>query len=573
VVTPCTWSLVQIFMSEAMGLSSLGPHRLSGNIGGRFYLNLSLTMAAGNALGLGRLMRGATEQAFGRIPAEVVIPPLPMPRWRIITSALTEAVPFRRKVRAYKRRLPQLLRDTPHRCARLHERIAATADATALRALWVGDAEPLLRDTSRMLAAGARLDGTGLMRIRPRLQKLMGATEANTLLTGLNTGGETLASLGPVLGLGQLARGEIDQATFARRWGHRCPDEFEVSVRRPAEDPEWIDRQLGAWREAGTDPRALLAEQERAHEAAWERFRARYPRKEARMRHRLAGAARSARAREAARSEVIRAFGVLRALVLRAGELTGRGDDLFLLRIEEIMDVLARVDIPAAVVDRRRRTYRAYAALPRYPTLIRGHFDPRRWAADPSRRSDLFDQSREHEPMTEAVRGFAGAAGVVEGTARVLGSVAEADRLRPGDVLVTTVTNVGWTLLFPRAAAVVTDVGAPLSHAAIVARELGIPAVVGCGNATARIRSGDRVRVDGAAGTVEVLTPVPRHPSTATRPAASREVRRRWSSTPSCASRSWRRRWRLWPPVAGAHRRTPSCSRPADHFCRADRNS
>ena len=72
-------------------------------------------------------------------------------------------------------------------------------------------------------------------------------------------------------------------------------------------------------------------------------------------------------------------------------------------------------------------------------------------------------------------------------------------------MLVTTITNVGWTPLFPRAAAVVTDVGAPLSHAAIVARELGIPAVVGCGNATMRLRTGDRVRVDGTAGTVEVL--------------------------------------------------------------------
>ena len=70
-----------------------------------------------------------------------------------------------------------------------------------------------------------------------------------------------------------------------------------------------------------------------------------------------------------------------------------------------------------------------------------------------------------------------------------------------------TVTNVGWTPLFPRAAAVVTDIGAPLSHAAIVARELGIPAVVGCGNATAVIRDGDRVRVDGSAGVVQVLRP------------------------------------------------------------------
>ncbi|WP_248783909.1 PEP-utilizing enzyme [Actinoalloteichus caeruleus] len=74
-------------------------------------------------------------------------------------------------------------------------------------------------------------------------------------------------------------------------------------------------------------------------------------------------------------------------------------------------------------------------------------------------------------------------------------------------MLVTTATNVGWTPLFPRAAAVVTDVGAPLSHAAIVARELGIPAVVGIGNATMRIRTGDRLRVHGERGEVHLIDP------------------------------------------------------------------
>ena len=77
--------------------------------------------------------------------------------------------------------------------------------------------------------------------------------------------------------------------------------------------------------------------------------------------------------------------------------------------------------------------------------------------------------------------------------------------LEPGEILVTSQTNIGWTLFFPKAAAVVTDVGAPLSHAAIVARELGIPAVVNCGDATARLRTGDRVRVDGTQGVVEIL--------------------------------------------------------------------
>ena len=65
--------------------------------------------------------------------------------------------------------------------------------------------------------------------------------------------------------------------------------------------------------------------------------------------------------------------------------------------------------------------------------------------------------------------------------------------------------DVGWTPLFPRAAAIVTDVEAPLSHAAIVARELGIPAVVGCNDATMRLKTGDHVRVNGGQGTVEIL--------------------------------------------------------------------
>jgi pyruvate,water dikinase len=87
----------------------------------------------------------------------------------------------------------------------------------------------------------------------------------------------------------------------------------------------------------------------------------------------------------------------------------------------------------------------------------------------------------------------------------VISQVEDAGQLGNGEILVTTVTNIGWTPIFPRAAAVVTDVGAPLSHAAIVARELGIPAVVGCGNATTQLHSGDLIRVDGGKGIVEVL--------------------------------------------------------------------
>lgn len=103
------------------------------------------------------------------------------------------------------------------------------------------------------------------------------------------------------------------------------------------------------------------------------------------------------------------------------------------------------------------------------------------------------------------IKGLPGSAGTAQGRVRVLNSPDEGAQLQSGEILVAVTTNVGWTPIFPRAAAVVTDVGAPLSHAAIVARELGIPAVVGCFNATKLLRTGDLVRVDGAQGTVEIL--------------------------------------------------------------------
>jgi pyruvate,water dikinase len=128
------------------------------------------------------------------------------------------------------------------------------------------------------------------------------------------------------------------------------------------------------------------------------------------------------------------------------------------------------------------------------------------WAADPNRRTDIYDARQQIKTQfTQQIKGLPGSAGKAEGRVRILDSPKDGDQLQPGEILVAITTNVGWTPIFPRAAAVITDVGAPLSHAAIVARELGIPAVVGCFNATSLLKNGDRVRVDGGAGIVEVL--------------------------------------------------------------------
>jgi len=101
--------------------------------------------------------------------------------------------------------------------------------------------------------------------------------------------------------------------------------------------------------------------------------------------------------------------------------------------------------------------------------------------------------------------GIPGASGRVEGKVRIILKPENSDQLQPGEILVAATTNVGWTPLVPKAAAIITDIGPPLSHSAIVARELGIPAVVGCGNATTRLTNGNRVIVDAGRGEVSVV--------------------------------------------------------------------
>lgn len=107
--------------------------------------------------------------------------------------------------------------------------------------------------------------------------------------------------------------------------------------------------------------------------------------------------------------------------------------------------------------------------------------------------------------QTRLLQGNAGSTGVVRGPARVILSLDEADRLREGDILVTTTTAPPWTPLFAIAAAVVTDAGGVLCHCAVVAREYGIPAVVGTGYGTQRIRDGQMLEVDGGTGQVRLV--------------------------------------------------------------------
>ena len=119
---------------------------------------------------------------------------------------------------------------------------------------------------------------------------------------------------------------------------------------------------------------------------------------------------------------------------------------------------------------------------------------------------NLSDPPAAEATPEQLVRGFAVSAGIYEGTARLIQSPADFQRLQAGDVLITKNTSAAFNVVMPMLGAIVTDRGGQLSHAAIVAREYGIPALVSTRNATRLIPDGARVRVDGTSGTVEVLS-------------------------------------------------------------------
>ena len=111
------------------------------------------------------------------------------------------------------------------------------------------------------------------------------------------------------------------------------------------------------------------------------------------------------------------------------------------------------------------------------------------------------------EPATSGeVRGLAASPGVVEGPARFVASLDEFDQVRDGEILVCRMTNPAWVVLFTKIIGLVTEAGGAVSHPAVVAREFGIPAVVGTTNAGERIKTGDRIRVNGSSGVVEILS-------------------------------------------------------------------
>jgi pyruvate, water dikinase len=214
----------------------------------------------------------------------------------------------------------------------------------------------------------------------------------------------------------------------------------------------------------------------------------------------------------------VREFGAL----LARHRFIDDAEDVFYLQRHEISDALVDLRLAWAagsegrgpgywppIVARRKRIMEAMRrftpppALGAVPETITEPMTIMLWGITTERVHEWAAQDRD---AGATITGFAGSAGTAEGPARVILEVDRLGELQPGEILVAPVTSPSWTPVFGTIAAAVSDIGGIMSHAAIVSREYRLPAVVGTGNATSRIKTGDRLRVDGDTGTVTILS-------------------------------------------------------------------
>jgi phosphohistidine swiveling domain-containing protein len=302
--------------------------------------------------------------------------------------------------------------------------------------------------------------------------------------------------------LWRLAHGELDRRSFLEHHGYHGPNEGQLDATSWREDPGLVESRLEAYRAIAADgakaPTRRAADQATVRAIATEELVAAVGRRRAGNARRLVKmASRFIALRQKGKTGYLLVADVARAAARRRGSylaqrgLLGDAEDVFYLTWHELRALPEHSDVARTVATRReqyvaRQDMRLPDAWEGVPEMIR--------VSAPSAVAGLGTK----------IEGLGASSGVVEGRARLVTDPGTTE-LDDGDILVCESTDPSWVSLFLVAGGVVTDLGGLLSHGAIVAREMGLPCVVGTRVASGTIVDGQRIRVDGDAGLVEVL--------------------------------------------------------------------
>jgi len=288
---------------------------------------------------------------------------------------------------------------------------------------------------------------------------------------------------------------------FMERHGYRCPNEAEWLYPRWADAPEQIIEIVAGYLKSetlGVESSDAKQRQKRATAIAWVENRIGILRRLIFARV-LARAEHSVRLRDNGKSSAIKASYPARQLTVRIGQRWAKSgwidksEDVFFLTLQDLQGVIdagdpskAQLELKSLVRERRKALEYWYGA--KAPDVIGANGDLV-WGREPERNGSML-------------KGIATSGGVARGKVRIVHNPAEAMKLQAGDILVTRSTDAGWTIFFPLLNGLITEIGGQLSHAAILAREYGLPAVVNVRNAMLELKDRQMVTIDGTKGIV-----------------------------------------------------------------------
>ena len=530
VATPFTWSVLSQFSElgfrrafGALGCSVPRDTELVGDFRGRIYLNLTELSAILSQIPwihpstLVRLGGGQYAEELDDVVAE-------------------------RSSTAFLLRLPQTVARYARENFRLSARIEEFERYFAEEKLRIGSIDPRILEPSgldRMLGDVEHLlDETGSIMLTAyanlltavlallAILRLFANEEGPGLYRDLLSGLQDVSSARPgfvLWRIAELARHEPEVANRIRTtplselrvetlpaghtrdalsrflvdYGYRGVREAEIGAPRWAEDPTLMFAALRSHLDSKVSLAAREAGLQQARERAERKLTGHVPFPLRLAVHKLLDLVRRfTRMREHLRGHVVEVLGMFRRVALETSrriqsrEPEAGPDAAFFLTLAEVRHVLYdRNDRVAIRVQRRKLEYERNRNLPEPPTTFVG-FPP----DDPS-----------VAVKAKRLTGLAASRGVAEGKVRILNDPAQAADFKPGEVLVVAAADTGWAPLFLAASGVVTELGGPLSHAAIILREYAVPAVVNVMGATQTLKTGDIVRLDGDEGTVEVL--------------------------------------------------------------------
>jgi pyruvate,water dikinase len=555
VVTPMAWSMMEVLLREflhplmrRLGLDPGGP-ALVGLIAGRAYLNvrcihaLVRRVSASTCAEVARAFGGefaavaalAAEGARPSVGARLAAVARAL---RVLAWLVPGLVGQRQLIERWQQRSlggPAL---TPPED--LDDAALGRHPLELLRRASVGEGERTWAAAAWMAISGVG-GGTLLFRLTRRWFGDADGSVANRLLAGVegmnsaenglelarlaawirSCSGLKAVLLAPVTA-GDLAAqvaGVAEGPEFLERWraflkrhGHQARGGMDVAQPRWSEHPGLVLDMLRVYLgfDQTSDPLAARQRRLRAREELLVDCHRRLgnPVRRGVLRIVLWASQRGLVQRENIKNEGVRLVAILRRLALEAGRrlverraLPERGD-VFFLRVEELEDVLAGralFDVAGTIASRKLEFARHRAMNP--PALVIGQFDPR---SVPTPMPVPADQNPTRS-IDHVLHGVPVSPGVVTGRARVIRQCDSEERVLAGEILVAPYTDPGWTPYFLAAAGLVVDVGGQMSHGSIVAREYGLPAVVNVGAATTRIRTGQRICVDGTHGLVTLL--------------------------------------------------------------------